>query len=279
MAKYYGGVTGKRRGEVQEVVVFTSRARPTKESHGRLYKFVYGPFETKAKLGEWFKKRPSLLVSLKKKNPEIPEEVLEFREKVPKGKIMKPSTFKAIEKKAKRGKYKKPRAVAGAAYWKTVKAKYRQALHDYVVKEILRGDRPYQRIADDLVRITKGGLTWGQANKFVKEVWNEMGGMKKNFDPSLFTTITAGITAGTLASKKLGKYMKNPPRGAVEIYDDILAIEAQKGKSSLWPNENFRHDFKARKGKASIFGLPDGSLLVKGKKRLWKKFKYGKGDV
>lgn len=66
----------------------------------------------------------------------------------------------------------------------------------------------------------------------------------------------------------------NPPRGAVRIYDNILAIEAKKGKNSMWPNELFRHNFKAKKGKAAIYGLPDGSLLIKGKKKLWKKFNY-----
>jgi hypothetical protein len=69
----------------------------------------------------------------------------------------------------------------------------------------------------------------------------------------------------------------NPPRGAVRIYDNILAIEAEKGNDSLWPGELFRHDFKAKKGKAAIYGLPDGSILIKGNKRLWKRFNYPKG--
>ena len=58
---------------------------------------------------------------------------------------------------------------------------------------------------------------------------------------------------------------------AVEIYDDILAIEAKKGKKSLFKNEKFRHDFK--KG-AQVLGLDDGSILIRSKrgKKLWKTF-------
>jgi len=64
---------------------------------------------------------------------------------------------------------------------------------------------------------------------------------------------------------------KNPPPGAIEIYGKIIAIEAQKGLNSTFPKENFRHEFKPG---SKIFGLPDGSILIKGKKKLWKKFKY-----
>lgn len=67
----------------------------------------------------------------------------------------------------------------------------------------------------------------------------------------------------------LGKLKKNPPSGAKEIYGRIMAIEAQKGPKSNYPNEYFRHDFK--KG-SKIFGLSDGSILIKGKKKLWKEF-------
>lgn len=75
--------------------------------------------------------------------------------------------------------------------------------------------------------------------------------------------------SGSMPRKRLSK---NPPRGAVEIYDDILEIRARKGKNSLWPGEYFKHKFTKRGSK--IYGLPDGSLLVKGKHRLWKEFTY-----
>lgn len=65
------------------------------------------------------------------------------------------------------------------------------------------------------------------------------------------------------------KSVRNPPSGVKEIYGRIMAIEAQKGARSNYPNEYFRHDFK--KG-SKIYGLPDGSILIKGKKKLWKEF-------
>ncbi|MBT9168124.1 MAG: hypothetical protein DDT19_01469 [Syntrophomonadaceae bacterium] len=77
----------------------------------------------------------------------------------------------------------------------------------------------------------------------------------------------------SLVSKR--EQIKNPPlKNMVKIYDNILSIEAEKGKDSLWPNDKFRHDFKSSKGKAKIYGLSDGSLLIKGNKKLWGNFNY-----
>ena len=63
---------------------------------------------------------------------------------------------------------------------------------------------------------------------------------------------------------------------ATEIYDEIHAIEARKGDNSLWPQEDFRHEFKGKGTKGMIYGLSDGSIFIKSAKgkKLWKKFTY-----
>ncbi len=50
--------------------------------------------------------------------------LLSWRKKQKRGAIMKPSTFKSIEKKAAASGASNPSAVAGAAYWKTAQAKF-----------------------------------------------------------------------------------------------------------------------------------------------------------
>ena len=81
-----------------------------------------------------------------------------------------------------------------------------------------------------------------------------------------------------MAKLNIKKQIEKLIDGAEEIYDEILAIEAKKGKKSNFPDDLFRHDFNG--SKASIHGLKDGSLLIKSKigKKLWKNFNgYKKG--
>jgi hypothetical protein len=56
----------------------------------------------------------------------VSEGLKKWRRKQKKGAIMKPSTFAAIEAKAKASGATNPEAVAGKAYWNTAKAKYRK---------------------------------------------------------------------------------------------------------------------------------------------------------
>jgi len=55
----------------------------------------------------------------------ISRRVLKYRERQRRGAVMRPSTFAAIERRAAAGGAYDPAAVAGAAYWKTLAAKYR----------------------------------------------------------------------------------------------------------------------------------------------------------
>ena len=76
---------------------------------------------------------------------------------------------------------------------------------------------------------------------------------------------------------RVKKMKRNHPRsGSKVIYNKVISIEAQKGKSSLWPREFFRHDFKKDKTAARVIGNPDGSLTIRSVngKRLWKEFNY-----
>lgn len=57
----------------------------------------------------------------------VPKRVLEYRERVGRGRIMRPETFERITREAERRDALDPEAVAGAAYWRTAKAKYREA--------------------------------------------------------------------------------------------------------------------------------------------------------
>ena len=56
----------------------------------------------------------------------VPKKVLEWRERQTPGRIMRPETFQRIVREAEKRGARDPEAVAGAAYWRTVRAKYRE---------------------------------------------------------------------------------------------------------------------------------------------------------
>lgn len=58
--------------------------------------------------------------------PRKGKSLLAWRSRQERGEIMRPSTFEAIKRKAAQAGATSPEAVAGAAYWKTARAKYRK---------------------------------------------------------------------------------------------------------------------------------------------------------
>lgn len=61
-----------------------------------------------------------------KPEPRKGKGLLAWRSRQEPGAIMEPSTFEEIKQKAAAGGARSPEAVAGAAYWKTAKAKYKE---------------------------------------------------------------------------------------------------------------------------------------------------------
>lgn len=72
----------------------------------------------------------------------------------------------------------------------------------------------------------------------------------------------------------------------VEIYDRVEMIYAQKGMSSLWPKERYKHPFKPGVlclgvVHSGMYRMKAGDVILRSKKhkRLWKTFKYGEEDL
>ncbi len=195
---------------------------------------------------------------VKKAKRKVSKKLLEWRSKQKHGSIMKPATFKKITRKARRGGYKKPKAVAGKAYWTTARAKAREA--GVKVNEASWHDQ--------MARTYSEGLELGRIDAVQGK--NLVESRAKHYK------FKAVFKQGYQHGRNTVKSQKPNPPHPIKIYDDILAIEAKKGSGSKWPGEKFRHDFKKAKGRAAVYGMPDGSVLIKGNKPLWKKFNYPK---
>lgn len=63
-------------------------------------------------------------------------------------------------------------------------------------------------------------------------------------------------------------YQRNAPRGGVVIYDRLVELRAVKGRRSHYPRQPFKHRFTSA---AKVIGLPDGSVLLRGPRPLWKR--------
>jgi len=195
---------------------------------------------------------------------QIPERVLAWRERLRKGSIMKPKTFKGIKGKAGRAGYRTPSAVAGKAYYVTLLSRYLESHpRDVGVRRLLSSlvKRRTKKIKNPIKR-PKRHSPLRLLKKYEIEYLEEKLG--KGW----------GLMPKSTILRVLRRMKKNPSSQPVVIYDRLLGIEAQK-RSGQFKGENFRHDFK-NKTDAVVLGNPDGSLTIRSTKgkRLWKKFKY-----
>lgn len=137
-------------------------------------------------------------------------------------------------------------------------------------KKIIKGINPKKMVC----RTRKKSINKARRKKNIQEGFMRDGifhpiRASYDYDPRKTGEGLGSKWEGKKLRTPLSRKRKNPP---VEIYGQVLRIEAKKGNNSLYPKEEFYHDFP-KNTKAKILGLPDGSLLIKGKKPLWRKFK------
>lgn len=101
----------------------------------------------------------------------IAKRVLAFRERQRPGKIMRPSTFEEIEREAASGGARDPGAVAGAAYWKTLAARYR-GNPKVLLREVKDAERDY----------ASGVAAWGEHDQGVIRRWIRWKDLQKAYE-------------------------------------------------------------------------------------------------
>jgi len=285
-AKTYVGITHQAKPKL-----FTSAERPTMAKLGRAFMTVYGPFKTYTD-AEKFEDR------LRKKhrmNPGIKWYAGVIKYKIETSRLPSAIVFgysgKVIENKFGElfnfvfGPYKTENEAIQVAKYQGYQVSLQPLSRVYSTIKLRKSSElkknpelgkilPTELLAIDMANeFGAKGIKQGMsniraifksitnANKFVTWLTN------RNYSYRI------GTDKNNLHVVSFASIRKNPVR-AIEIYDNILAIEAKKGKSSLWPGEKFRHDFK--KG-GKIFGLGNGSLLIKPRnnnQKLWKNFNY-----
>lgn len=200
----------------------------------------------------------------------IPERVLAWRERQPRGSIMRPKTFKRIKGEARRARYRVPSAVGGKAYYVTLLSRYLDIHPNDMGVKILLSKLVKRRVRKNISPLRQFVVP----SKIKEEIlrWHWAGRKHVHIANLINKKYGLDLTAADVHKIIFGQ--KNPSSQPTLIYDKLLSIKARK-KHGKFAGENFRHDFK-RDTDAVVMGNPDGSLTIRSKKgkRLWKRFNY-----
>ncbi len=224
----------------------------------------------------------------------IPKRVLAWRERLRRGSIMKPKTFRRIKGKAKRTGYRIPSAVGGKAYYVTLLSKYLDTHPGDVGVKILLSKLVRRRKMRNPISLACNKYPFYEQGKYwfyeqrpdgeyillttTPMTKDQVGRFKQSrFEKGIKTKVlkvVRGRKPKTILMGKKSKIRKNPSPKSTLIYDKLLGIEARKSHGKF-KGENFRHDFK-HDTDAVVMGNPDGSLTIRSKKgkRLWRRFNY-----
>jgi hypothetical protein len=161
----------------------------------------------------------------------ISRRVLKYRERQRRGAVMRPSTFAAIERRAAAGGAYDPEAVAGAAYWKTLAAKYRG--NPYPVRFIKPSDADY---LINLYHLARTALAGEPSGRYERMLWASKAFAKEH--PGVSSTGAYKDLDGLLSNPDLEKtgglhIVYSAPNQAYFLmwHDSILRIFPTKAEA------------------------------------------------
>ena len=103
-----------------------------------------------------------------RRNPRVPRALAAWRSRQRHGAIMSAATFRRIERQAQRGGARSPQAVAGAAYWRTARAKFHTRGNPAMVK--FRRVKYHSDLWEALVEA--GWITVSVVNGMARMLWD-----------------------------------------------------------------------------------------------------------
>jgi hypothetical protein len=187
-------------------------------------------------------------------NPRISQKVLTYRDRKPEGYFMSKKTFAGIVKKAEKVGYSDPQAVAGKAYWQTVKAKYREdhKRNPGGLSMKISYDTKHKLYFATLKHL---GKSYEFEAPTKRELWLKIAAMTKSNPKKKSNRASNGPHDQDNAIPNKADNIKS----MVEIYGQALETHARKGKNSAFPHQEFVHDWNQPGTK--ILGLPAGTQV------------------